>query len=99
MARQIDAVKDTMSGNQNYSLFSTFFDKYAPVGFKGIDPADPLLLELENMMEINDQFFYIGALSKMEIMFVSKRSFQMMGIKPKDLRPDHFLKLHILTIS
>ena len=81
-----------MTGNQNYGLFLKFFDAYAPVGFKGIDPADPLMVDLENMMEINDQFLYIGALTKMEIIFVSKRSAQMMGIKPEDLHLDVFFQ-------
>jgi len=81
-----------MTGNQNYGLFLKFFDAYAPVGFKGIDPADPLMVDLENMMEINDQFLYIGALTKMEIIFVSKRSAQMMGIKPEDLHVDVFFQ-------
>jgi len=30
-------------------------------------------------MEVNDQFFYIGELPKMEIIFVSKRSVQLFG--------------------
>ena len=80
------------TGNQNYGLFLKFFDAYAPVGFKGIDPADPLINELENMMDKNDQFFYVGDLPKMEILFVSKRSAQMMGIRPEDLRPNHFVE-------
>jgi len=62
------------------------------VGFKGIDPADLLMVDLEKMMEVNNQFLYIGALTKMEIIYVSKRSVQMMGIKPEDLRPNHFLE-------
>jgi len=82
-----------MSKNkQDYSLFLKFFDTYASVGFKGIDPADPLMVDLENMMEKNDQFLYVGALTKMEIIFVSKRSAQMLGIKPKDLHPDNFFE-------
>jgi hypothetical protein len=80
------------TANQNYGLFLKFFDAYAPVGFKGMDPADPLIVEIENMMETNDQFFYVGDLPKMEILFVSKRSAQMMGIQPKDLQPNHFLE-------
>jgi hypothetical protein len=81
-----------MAGNQNYGLFLKFFDAYAPAGFRDIDPADPLMVDLEKMMEINDQFLYIGALTKMEIIFVSKRSVQMMGIKPEDLHPDVFFQ-------
>ncbi len=81
-----------MTDNQNYDLFIKFFDAYAPRGFKDIDPADSLMVELENMMEIKDQFIYVGALTKMDIIFVSKRSVQMMGIKPEDLHPDHFFQ-------
>jgi hypothetical protein len=77
---------------QNYDLFIKFFDKYAPVGFKGIDPADPLMVDLEKMMEMNDQFLYVGALTKLEFIYVSKRSDQIMGIKPEDLHPDHFFQ-------
>jgi hypothetical protein len=77
---------------QNYDLFIKFFDKYAPVGFKGIDPADPLMVDLEKMMEMNDQFLYVGALTKLEFIYVSKRSDQIMGIKPEDLHPDHFIQ-------
>ena len=80
------------TGCQNYDLFLKFFEAYAPVGFKGINPADPLMVKLENMMEINNQFFYVGDLPKMEIIFTSKRSTQMIGIKPEDLRPNHFLE-------
>jgi hypothetical protein len=79
-----------ISDNQNYGLFFRFFDAYAPVGFKGIDSADPLMVKLEAMMETNNQFIYIGALTKLEILYVSKRSVQMMGIRPEDLHPDHF---------
>ena len=81
-----------MTGNQDYGLFFKFFDAFAPVGFKGIYPSDPLLVELEKMMERNDQFLYIGAMTKMEILFVSRRSSQMMGIKPEDLHPEHFFQ-------
>jgi len=92
MARKFDRVQNLMTSNQNYGLFLKFFDAYAPVGFRNIDPADPLMVDLENMMKINDQFLYIGALTKMEIIYVSKRSTQMMGIKPEDLHPDHFIQ-------
>lgn len=79
------------TGGTNYGLFLKFFHAYAPVGFKGIDPADPLVVELEQMMEQNDQFFYIGDLASIEILYVSQRSAHMMGIKPEDLRLNNFI--------
>jgi len=90
MEREIAAIQNAMNGSNYYGLFLRFFDKYAPAGFKDIDPADPLLVDLEDIMEKTDQFFYIGALTNMEIIYVSKRSAQMMGIAPEDLRPNHF---------
>ena len=81
-----------MEVKSNYDLFIKFFDTYAPVEFKGIDPADKLIVDLENMMEANNQFFFIGAMTKMGIIFVSKRSVQMMGVKPENLHPDFFVQ-------
>jgi DNA-binding CsgD family transcriptional regulator len=68
-----------------YSLFFRFIEKYQPQGFAGIDPNDPLILELEDTMKKNEQFFYIGDLIKLKILFTSKRSLDMMGVKPADL--------------
>jgi hypothetical protein len=74
---------------QNYSLFFRFIETFAPLSYKGIDPFHPLMVELEEMMEINNQFFIIGDLIKINYIFVSKRSTQIMGIDPGDLNPYH----------
>jgi DNA-binding CsgD family transcriptional regulator len=37
----------------NYRLVFKFIETYTPVGFKGIRPDDPLMIELENRMELN----------------------------------------------
>ena len=75
---------------KSYSLFYKFIQTYSPKGFKGIDPADPLLIELEEFMEENKQFFYIGDIVQMHIIYTSKRSLQMIGILPAELTPFHF---------
>ena len=46
-----------MAHFRDYGLFFRFIETYTPVGFKGIDRDDPLLLELEDMTEANHQFF------------------------------------------
>jgi DNA-binding CsgD family transcriptional regulator len=75
-----------MADNSSYyHLFFRFIDKYSPGGFTGIDPHDPVVVELEKMMAKNDQFFYVGDLIKLKILYTSKRSFDMMGVKPADL--------------
>jgi DNA-binding CsgD family transcriptional regulator len=74
----------------NYQLFFRFIEKYSPSGFIGIDADDPLIIELEEMMEKNDQFFYLADLIRINIIYTSKRSEEMMGIEPKDLSLYHF---------
>jgi len=76
----------------NYNLFLTFLDTYSPVGFKGIKPDDPLMIELEQMMEKNNQFFYIADAIQMKVLFTSQRSTQMIGVDPADVTPYFFME-------
>ena len=75
---------------QSYSLFFKLIANYALPGFHGIDQNDNLLLELEEMMENKNQFFFVGDILRMQITYTSKRSIQMMGINPEELTPYHF---------
>jgi DNA-binding CsgD family transcriptional regulator len=75
---------------KSYSLFFRFIEAYAPLGFRGIDRNDPLMVEFEDMMEENDQFLYAGDFLQFKILFASKRSTQMIGIDPAELNPYHF---------
>jgi hypothetical protein len=75
-----------------YTLFFEFIKTFAPVGFKGIDRDHPLLTELEDMMKNNNQFFYVGDLIEVKILFTSLRSIEMIGINPEDLSPYHFFE-------
>jgi len=77
---------------RSYSLFYKFIQTYSPTGFKGIDPADPLMIELEEMMENNNQFFFAGDLIQIQINFTSKRSIQMIGVEPGEISPYHFFE-------
>ena len=81
-----------VSDFQDYSLFFKFIETYTPVGFKGINPADELIQELEHMMEENDQFFYVADAIHMKIIFTSKRSTEMIGVNPEDVSFYHFME-------
>jgi DNA-binding CsgD family transcriptional regulator len=78
---------------QNYGLFFRFIDTFLPTGFKGINRQDPLLLDLETMMENNRQFFYVADVIKVQILFTSKRSAQMIGTEPDKLTPDRIFEV------
>jgi DNA-binding CsgD family transcriptional regulator len=81
-----------MTDSHNYSLFLKFLDTFLPVGFKGIDLNDPVMQQLEILMEDNDQFFYVADIIQMKVIFASSRSIQMIGIRPEDVTPYHFME-------
>jgi DNA-binding CsgD family transcriptional regulator len=76
---------------KNYTLYFKFLEKYTPLGFRGIEREDPLMVELEQMTEANDQFFYIADMIRLEIIFTSNRSVKMIGVEPQDLSPYFFM--------
>ena len=73
-------------------MFHKFIETYFPSGFKGIDRDDPLLVQLEAMTEANNQFFHVANLIQAKITWASKRSEQMIGIKPEELDAYHFME-------
>jgi DNA-binding CsgD family transcriptional regulator len=78
---------------QNYGLFFRFIDTFLPNGFRDINRQDPLLLELEKMMENNRQFFYIADVIQVKIIYVSNRSTQMIGTQPDTVTPETFFDI------
>jgi DNA-binding CsgD family transcriptional regulator len=81
-----------MTDNQDYSLFLKFLDAFLPVGYEGIDRNEPLLQQLEILMEDNNQFFYIADIIRLKVIFTSRRSTQMIGIEPEEVTPYHFME-------
>jgi len=81
-----------VQARKDYDLFFRFIETYTPSGFQGIDLNDPLILELEEMMKGNDQFFYIADIIQMKVLFTSSRSLQTIGIDPKEVTPYHFME-------
>lgn len=79
-----------MKSYDDYSLFLKFIEKFSPTGFIGINADDPLMQDLELMMENNNQFFFVCDLIQMKILFTSKRSTPMIGIEPENVTPYHF---------
>ena len=78
--------------SKDYGLFFRLIEAYAPQGYIGIDREDPLVVQLEEITETNDQFFYIADSLQMKVLFTSSRSKKMIGIEPEDLSPYHFME-------
>jgi DNA-binding CsgD family transcriptional regulator len=81
-----------MTDQKNYNIYHKFIETYLPSGFKGIDRNDPLMLELEAFSEASNQFFYISDIIRLEVIFTSRQSFQMIGIHPDEVSPYHFME-------
>jgi hypothetical protein len=77
----------------SYSIFFDFIDSYLPSGFLKINPEDPIILKLEELMDENNQYFQVFDMGKMQFMFTSKRIFQMIGVKPEEIHPGHYTQL------
>jgi DNA-binding CsgD family transcriptional regulator len=81
-----------MDINQDYSLFHQFAENYSSNGFNDINTNDSLMHELEFVMEKNNQFFFVGDIIQMKILYTSKRSAPMIGVDPESITPYHFFE-------
>ena len=76
----MDPKEKQISIIDNYNLYFHFIDQYLPGGFKVNNRTDPFILKLEEMTEVNNQFFCIFDLIQLQILFTSRRSIDMTGI-------------------
>lgn len=77
--------------NLNYSLFFEFFDKFSGSDFREIDSSDPLLNEINQHLEKNNQLFYIADVVLLDILFISQRVKVMFGVEPEKVSLGYFL--------
>jgi Bacterial regulatory proteins, luxR family len=82
-----------MTNYHDYSLFYEFIKTYEPTGFNEIDTESSLMTALEQMMEQNDQYFVIGDILKMKILYTSKRSAAIVGVKSTEMAPNVFFNI------
>jgi DNA-binding CsgD family transcriptional regulator len=75
----------------DYSLFYKFFVAYSEHDFKGINPDNPLMKELDSHMDNNRQLFYITDVIQLDIKFISRGIKSMFGIDPDKVTTGFFL--------
>jgi DNA-binding CsgD family transcriptional regulator len=76
---------------EDYSLFYKFFVTYSERNFKGINPDDPLVKELDSFMDCNRQLFYITDVIQLDIKFISKGLKSMFGLDRDKITTGFFL--------
>lgn len=79
-----------MSAKSSYNPYFQFIEKFLPGGVRDISNSDPLIQDIEKLTETNNQFFYIGDLIKLKILYSSSRSRQLLGVAPEDMDPSVF---------
>jgi hypothetical protein len=82
-----------MNKPYSYSIFFDFIESYLPTGFLNINADDPIMQQLERVMEENEQFITMADLSQIKFLFVSKGLRQMIGVEPSELNPGHFVEV------
>jgi DNA-binding CsgD family transcriptional regulator len=76
---------------EDYSLFFKFFTTHSLSGFKEINSDDPLLMELDSYMDLNNQLFYIADPIILDIKFISKGVKPMFGMEQNEVSAGFFL--------
>ena len=82
-----------MANYHDYSLFHQFIETYEPTGFNEIDTESSLIAALDAMMEQNNQYFVIGDILQMKILYTSKRSAAIVGVTPTEMAPNVFFSI------
>jgi DNA-binding CsgD family transcriptional regulator len=75
-----------------YNIYLNFIKQFLPGGFNEIDINNHVLIELEELLEANNQFFYIADIIQMKVIYTSKRSKEMIGVEPEDVTPYFFME-------
>lgn len=76
-----------MQVSKEYSLLFQFIDKYLPVGFEEVNSEDPLLLEVDELMTRNRQYFYIADMVGWNILYASNSVRMLLGVAPSEFNP------------
>jgi hypothetical protein len=77
----------------SYNIFFDFIESYLPSAFRNIKPDDPIILRLEELLEMNDQYFQVFDLGQMRFLYTSKGITNIIGVSPEEINPGHYTQL------
>lgn len=80
-----------MNKPHDYTMFRSFIEKFLPQGFEKIGRQDPFMVDMEEKLRYNHQFFYIADLLQMKILFTSSGSRDIIGVEPAQFDLSVFL--------
>jgi hypothetical protein len=77
----------------SYSIFFDFIESYMPSGLLNINNDDPIMQQLNRLLEENDQFITVANLAQIKFLYASDRIRQVIGVEPDQLNPSHFVEV------
>lgn len=81
---QDSSLKEAANG---YKIFLDFVDAYLPAGFDGIGESDPLMVQVSELLDKNNQFMYLADMLKLQVLYVSPNVKNLMGIHAEQFDP------------
>ena len=91
--------------HKDYFIFQQFIDKYIQQEFLHIDRQDPFIIDMEATLRDRRQFFYIGDLIHIRMIFTSQGSKDLIGLDPETMEPGnlyiatHPMDLHRMNLA
>ena len=91
--------------HKDYLIFHLFIYNYIQHGFLHIDRQDPFLIDMETTLRARRQFFYIGDLIHIRMMFTSQGCKGLIGLDPETMEPGslylatHPVDLHRMNLA
>jgi len=82
-----------MEEENYYNIFLRFIDKYLPDNFNSVRKDDPLVKQLNQLMKKNNQFFYIGDMINLDIIFTCDTIWDVLGMRPQEMKPARFMSM------
>lgn len=84
-----------MLADIGYKMFIPFIETFQQQGFVNIDRSHPVVQTLESQLNQNKQFFYVGDLIRIKILFTSQYVSDFFGVNPEDAEPSvYFASTH-----
>lgn len=67
----------------DYNIFFEFIKRYSLNEFRDIDINDDFMVRLNNSLSLGRQFFYIGDVLKLKLLYTSPQVLDIFGIEPE----------------
>lgn len=68
----------------DYKIFYEFITRYSWTEFRDINNDDEFMVRLNNSLTLSRQFFYIGDVLKLKLLYTSPQVLDILGIEPED---------------